>query len=311
MSAGRPPEFADAEGTWPTYRVRLEAYFEAHSIVDPTKKRALLIASLTDSAVRVVQGRCQPKKVNELSYEEVVGYLEDHYAPEVNEIAASYAFFMRSQQDGEAAQDFIADIRRLAEKCNFGTSLERMLRDRIVCGVLDEDVRRHLLTRRKLTLEEAEDFAVSAQRAVENARSMNSAHSEVHFARQKSHSSKRLPKPEQRDVCGRCGESHAEDECKHLRAVCHRCGKRGHLRRMCLSSTNSDRRQGSYPARQRRQVRTPWQPERTQARTTTTPCTRLQRFSITQPVSARLGLFTRTSVGITFRSLCWWTRGHL
>ncbi|XP_072145012.1 uncharacterized protein [Dermacentor andersoni] len=253
MSAGRPPEFADAEGTWPTYRVRLEAYFEAHSIVDPTKKRALLIASLTDSAVRVVQGRCQPKKVNELSYEEVVGYLEDHYAPEVNEIAASYAFFMRSQQDGEAAQDFIADIRRLAEKCNFGTSLERMLRDRIVCGVLDEDVRRHLLTRRKLTLEEAEDFAVSAQRAVENARSMNSAHSEVHFARQKSHSSKRRPKPEQRDVCGRCGESHAEDECKHLRAVCHRCGKRGHLRRMCLSSTNSDRRQGSYPARQRRQ----------------------------------------------------------
>nr|XP_050036503.1 uncharacterized protein K02A2.6-like [Dermacentor andersoni] len=253
MSAGRPPEFADAEGTWPTYRVRLEAYFEAHSIVDPTKKRALLIASLTDSAVRVVQGRCQPKKVNELSYEEVVGYLEDHYAPEVNEIAASYAFFMRSQQDGEAAQDFIADIRRLAEKCNFGTSWERMLRDRIVCGVLDEDVRRHLLTRRKLTLEEAEDFAVSAQRAVENARSMNSAHSEVHFARQKSHSSKRRPKPEQRDVCGRCGESHAEDECKHFRAVCHRCGKRGHLRRMCLSSTNSDRRQGSYPARQRRQ----------------------------------------------------------
>ncbi|XP_075530088.1 uncharacterized protein LOC142563419 [Dermacentor variabilis] len=253
MSAGRPPEFADAEGTWPTYRVRLEAYFEALSIVDPTKKRALLIASLTDSAVRVVQGRCQPKKVNELSYEEVVGYLEDYYAPEVNEIAASYAFFMRSQQDGEAAQDFIADIRRLAEKCNFGTSLERMLRDRIACGVLDEDVRRHLLTRRKLTLEEAADFAVSAQRAVENARSMSSAHSEVHFARQKRHSSKRLPKPEQRDVCGRCGESHAEDECKHLRAVCHRCGKRGHLRRMCLSSTNSDRRQGSYPGRQRRQ----------------------------------------------------------
>lgn len=88
MSAGRPPEFGDAEGTWPTYRVRLEAYFEAHNIVDETKKRALLISALTGSAVGVVQGRCHPKKVNELSYDEVVGYLEEHYAPQVNETAA-------------------------------------------------------------------------------------------------------------------------------------------------------------------------------------------------------------------------------
>ncbi|KAH9378141.1 hypothetical protein HPB48_014713 [Haemaphysalis longicornis] len=48
MSAGRPPEFTGEEGTWPTYRVHLEAYFEAHCIEEPTKKRALLIASLNE-----------------------------------------------------------------------------------------------------------------------------------------------------------------------------------------------------------------------------------------------------------------------
>ncbi|KAH9368511.1 hypothetical protein HPB48_007250 [Haemaphysalis longicornis] len=83
-------------------------------------------------------------------------HLEDRYAPKVNEIAASYALFRGSEKEGESAQDFIAEIRRLAEKCNFATSLERMLRDRIVCGVRDEDVRRNLLTQQKLTLEQAE-----------------------------------------------------------------------------------------------------------------------------------------------------------
>lgn len=242
MSAGRPPEFTDEEGTLPMYRVRLEAYFEAHGIEEPTKKRALLIASLTNSAVRVVQARCHPKKVNELSYEEVVGHLEDHYAPQVNEIAASYAFFRRSQQEGESAQDFIAEIRRLAEKCNFGTSLERMLRDRIVCGVRDEDVRRSLLTQRKLTLQQAEDFVVSAQEAAENAKSMKAAEPDaVNFARHNARPGKSSLKQEKLHFCGRCGGSHSENECKHLRAVCHQCGKRGHLRRMC-----GQWRQGSY-----------------------------------------------------------------
>ena len=169
MSMGRPPVF---EGTWSTFRVRLEAYFEAQDITDATKRRAVLVASLPDSAIRVIQGRCYPTEINALNYDDAVKHLEEYYAPEVNEIAASYTFFTRSQQEGQSVQEFIAEIRRLAEKCNFGSSLERMLRDRIVCGVLDEDVRRHLLTLRKLTLTEAEDFVVSAQNAAANARSM-------------------------------------------------------------------------------------------------------------------------------------------
>ncbi|XP_037501208.1 uncharacterized protein K02A2.6-like [Rhipicephalus sanguineus] len=253
MSAGRPPEFGGADGTWPTYRVRLEAYFEAKNIADETKKRALLISSLTDSAVGMVQGRCHPRKVNELSYDEVVGHLEEYYTPHVNETAASYAFFMRAQKAGESVQDFIAEIRRLAEKCNFGAALERMLRDRIVCGVHDEDVRRHLLTQRKLTLEQAECFAISAQEAAENARIMHSTEQgSVNFARQRSRTGKARPKPDLCGQCGRCGnERHAEDECKHLRTVCHRCGKRGHLSRMCQSATSIHRQQMPHVDRRR------------------------------------------------------------
>ncbi|KAH8039102.1 hypothetical protein HPB51_005063 [Rhipicephalus microplus] len=129
MSAGRPPEFGGVDGTWPMYRVRLEAHFEAHHIADEAKKQTLLISSLTDSAVVVVEGRYYPRKVNELSYDGVAGHLEEHYTPHVNDTAASYAFFMRTQKTGKSVQDFIAEIRQLAQKCYFRRSSERMLRD--------------------------------------------------------------------------------------------------------------------------------------------------------------------------------------
>lgn len=88
MNARRPQEFGDTGSTWPTYRVRLEAYFEAHNITDPTKKRELLISSLTDSAVGMVQGRSHPKEVKELNYMVVAAHLKEHYAPQVNKIDA-------------------------------------------------------------------------------------------------------------------------------------------------------------------------------------------------------------------------------
>ncbi|XP_075539194.1 uncharacterized protein LOC142573853 [Dermacentor variabilis] len=89
----RPPEFDDTTSSWNTYRVRLEAFFEGHSIKDPGKQRALLVSALSDNVVRVLQGQCQSESVNHLSYEAVVQHLDNHFDPQVNEIAASYAFF--------------------------------------------------------------------------------------------------------------------------------------------------------------------------------------------------------------------------
>lgn len=67
--------------------------------------------------------------MNELSYNEVVGHFGEHYTLPVNETTASYAFLMQAQKAGETIQDFIAEIRLLAEKCDFRAWLERMLRD--------------------------------------------------------------------------------------------------------------------------------------------------------------------------------------
>ncbi|KAL1435376.1 hypothetical protein MTO96_010995 [Rhipicephalus appendiculatus] len=76
----RPPEFDETASSWDAYGVRLETYFEGNDITDSSKRRALLVASLSDSVVRVIQGRCPSTPVNSLTYEEVAKVLEEHYS---------------------------------------------------------------------------------------------------------------------------------------------------------------------------------------------------------------------------------------
>ncbi|KAG0438452.1 hypothetical protein HPB47_017008 [Ixodes persulcatus] len=78
---------------------------------DAAKRRALLVSSLSDNVVRILQEHCQTTCVNSLTYDGVMSYLEEHCDPQENEIAASYAFFSSKQEEGGKVQDFVPDLR--------------------------------------------------------------------------------------------------------------------------------------------------------------------------------------------------------
>ncbi|XP_072145123.1 uncharacterized protein [Dermacentor andersoni] len=163
-----PPGFDETEDSWDAYQVRLQSYFEAYDIVDSKKRRALLTAALSTATVGIITVRCAPAKIQDLTYEKLLELLAEHFAPQGNEIAESYKFFTRCQRPDEATKDFIVEIRKKACSCNFGEARDRMLRDRLVCGLRDAGVRRKLLARPSLTLKEAEDIALAAEMAALN-----------------------------------------------------------------------------------------------------------------------------------------------
>ncbi|KAH7935346.1 hypothetical protein HPB52_006463 [Rhipicephalus sanguineus] len=67
MAPGQAPAFTEEEGGWSTPKVRLEAYFQEQEIMDAAKQQALLVAALFNGIVKVLQGRCHPKSVNDLA----------------------------------------------------------------------------------------------------------------------------------------------------------------------------------------------------------------------------------------------------
>ena len=64
---------------------------------------------------------------------------------------------------------FLAELRQLTEYCKFGTTLDEMLRDRLVCGVQDIRIPRRLLAELKLTLQQALDLALAIEAAEKDA----------------------------------------------------------------------------------------------------------------------------------------------
>ncbi|KAM7309895.1 hypothetical protein ISCGN_006878 [Ixodes scapularis] len=76
------------------------------------------------------------------------------------------------EKEEESAQEVIVELRQLADKYNFGDRLDRMLRDKIVCGIRNIDVQKALLSRPKLTLQETENIVLAAASARQSVKLM-------------------------------------------------------------------------------------------------------------------------------------------
>ena len=77
----------------------------------------------------------------------------------------NFLFNSRTRPAGESVVTYLAELKRLSEHCNFGDTLEDMLRDRIVCSIQDQRTQRRLLAEPKLTLKKAFEVAQAIESA--------------------------------------------------------------------------------------------------------------------------------------------------
>ena len=186
-----------------------------------------------------------PKKPAELSYEELVAAMSKHHNPTPSEIVQRYKFNTRTRHPGESIATFTAELSLLAKFCNFGDSLDDMLRDRLVCGIADTQIQRRLLAESKLTLKKATELALGMEAAVKNAQTLQSTPSRAIAQDESLHKvqgghRKKVQKASQ-PVCYQCGVTgHVAQVCKHKSSKCHSCGKVGHLQKVCRSKPKKD-----------------------------------------------------------------------
>jgi len=100
---------------------------------------------------KLLRSLLSPEKSKDKTFEEIAAVLTKHYTPKPSEVVQSFQFFYRVRQPGKTVADFVAELQRLAEDCNFESALERMLWDRIVCGNNDDAIQKKLLAKEKLT----------------------------------------------------------------------------------------------------------------------------------------------------------------
>ena len=67
---------------------------------------------------------------------------------------------------------FVDELRRIAQHCEFGPALDDMLRDRLVCGLRDDKVQRRLLADSQLTFAKAFEVAQASELAEQGVRAL-------------------------------------------------------------------------------------------------------------------------------------------
>ncbi|CAI5694547.1 unnamed protein product [Oreochromis niloticus] len=70
-----------------------------------------------------------PAKPKDKTFQELVLLMKNHFDPKPSEIVQRYKFDSRSRKANETIMEYV--LRRLAQDCNYGNTLQQMLRDRI------------------------------------------------------------------------------------------------------------------------------------------------------------------------------------
>ena len=172
---GHIGEFNNQLEDWRSYTERLQNYFIANDIKNEAKQHAILLSVCGPRTYKLIHSLLSPQEPKDVSFADIVKQMTDHYQPKPSIIVQHFKFHSRSCKQRESVATYIAELKRLAEDCEFGEFLEQMLRDRIVCGINDPRIQRSLLAERELTYKSAFELAQSMETADQNTNDLQTA----------------------------------------------------------------------------------------------------------------------------------------
>jgi hypothetical protein len=255
MPKFNPPQPFDGNATnWPIWRQKFKRYAQVSDLKNADKVPTFLL-SMGDVADNILI----TLNIDEdtVTFDNLLQAFDNYFKQRKNVIIARALFNKRSQKTGEPIDTFIQDIHRLADDCEYGQLKEELIRDRIVVGVVDDDLSNDLQSRPKLTLSQAIELSRQAETRKQSQsllRDNTSLSSDVAQlgARAKSRDFKHRPprpvhnpQPQRQGnlhtpkttQCQYCGyDSHPRPSCPAKAEKCSGCGKIGHYKSVCRSS---------------------------------------------------------------------------
>ena len=219
---------APKKGDFAFFKRNLEYYFIVAE-TDDAKKLPILMTGLGRDGQDIYDGLKEPKT----TYAESIERLEEYFGASSSILVRRKDFYQSRQDVNESITEYACKLRRLAKDCDFGATLNNMLRDIFVMGVRNNHLGERLLAEdpSKLTFEEACKQAEAFERARAERRNViptASASAELHQA----------SSVQRKIVCYRCGRPDhkaSHPRCPARKAICKACSKVGHFQIACRS----------------------------------------------------------------------------
>ena len=171
--------------------------------------------------------------------------------PRKNITLMRHRFNTRNQRASESYQTYFVDLSNKAGSCDFGDLKDEFIRDRIVCGIYSDTVRKLLLREADLTLIRAKDICLTNELADIDSKDINTdpdfTINTVNTVKTKKpkngYSNNRKPPSTSSAIpkkfysnCKFCAGSHQAGACPAYGQQCPRCKKYNHFASCCGSS---------------------------------------------------------------------------
>lgn len=228
--------FSAATAKFDRWLERLEISFRIYKVAQEDK-RDYLLHYMGGPTYDVLCNKLKNESPETKSYDDIVTLLKAHYSPTPLEILENFKFICRKQLDHEALCDYIMDLEKLAQTCNFGAHLDTAIRNQFVFGLRNRTIQSRLLEVRDLTLAKAKEIAFGMEMSH---RGTDEMHGSKHGKQKKKNAIPKSPAPKvkpkpnvQEKACYRCGDTdHFANKCRHQSTVCNFCKKKGHLEKV-------------------------------------------------------------------------------
>ena len=249
----KPPGQLDLDSTrlaskWRRWKEEIELYMDlamnGKGEQTKTKLFLYLIGSKGREIYETMKFEAPPQ---DRTLQQVIAAFDSYCNPKKNETVERYKFFMRVQDTSEPLEQFITDLKLLAASCNFGSLKESLVRDRIICGIRDKQLREELLKDPNLDLERCLNVCRVAELSKERRKALEDGEN-INLVRQKWKSNKSTqavkPKFDKRDIeknreCKYCGRRHEgqREKCPAFGKKCLKCSKMNHFAKKCLAKS--------------------------------------------------------------------------
>lgn len=225
--------------SWATYRDRLEFFFEANRIANDAQKRAIFLTSVGQETYEIVRTLVAPLSPRNVDFQAILTHLNTHFNTTANEVVQRFKFYSRVQLPNETVAEYVSEVRRLSENCNF-TERDKSMRDRIVCGISRyASLYKRFFSQPQLTFGRACELAFEAEafHGVSNTVSGTDGTTIEPESTQKSRRMRTKPYSN----CSRCASgNHNVKQCPESRRVsCEYCKKKGHVEEACFEKRRS------------------------------------------------------------------------
>ena len=229
-----------------SWHKRFHLYCMTNKEVTSENKVAFYLTYIGREAYDLLVDLTFPEDPENVPIEALQQILINHLEPHNFEATERDKFNNLVRGSTETFRQFIVNVKHQAAKCNFGANLEIMMRDRLVAGCNNSQVKRKLLAQKTLTYTDARillEESDNIDRALETTPEVMFVGKQQHKDKSKNNVNRgfrvekpiKKPRPDQFGECLSCGARHPRQNCKFRNAKCYKCQKIGHIAKVCKS----------------------------------------------------------------------------